>query len=161
MALAGLLRRLPTPSPNGSNQIKMSSRSFYVSAGRLCLLVIAKRPSQRPNVEGAVDRRHFICGDHLQFVLLECRQDLLLVSCSLSPLSASSHVWVADSVYNVQRWLVEDGKDCGTLVNLLQGLIPRIQQEQVPLDRMLMATYLIHARLGAWHLARSLLRVSH
>lgn len=60
-------------------------------------------------------------------------------------------VRVPEEVVRVQRWLLEDGRECGSLYLLVQGLVPRILIHDIPLDGVLMATYLIHPQLGAWH----------
>jgi len=60
-------------------------------------------------------------------------------------------VVVSDEAYDVQKWLLEEGKDSGTLAALLEAYIGRIQDHNIPIDRMLIATYLIHTQLGAWH----------
>lgn len=60
-------------------------------------------------------------------------------------------IQVPAGTFEVQNWLLVHGRECGTLLNLLQGMVPLIQQQGVPLDRLLMSTYLVHPQLGCWH----------
>ena len=57
--------------------------------------------------------------------------------------------WVPDGVFATQLWLLENGKNFESVLQLLQDLVPRLQAAGVPLERVLVGSYYVHAQLGA------------
>lgn len=57
--------------------------------------------------------------------------------------------FVSEEAFQVQQWLLMEGRENGNVMTLLKHLIPRLKEHNVPVDRLLVTTYLIHAQLGA------------
>jgi len=60
---------------------------------------------------------------------------------------------VSEDIDDVQLWLLQDGKEMGTLLDLLKAYVPLVQQRHssIPIDRMVIVTpNVIHPELGAY-----------
>lgn len=58
--------------------------------------------------------------------------------------------YIPHDVYEMQQWLLSEGRDAGTVAKLLRGYIERTNKYDIPIDRFFCATFLVHTQLGAW-----------